>query len=70
MFSESSENKLKVISGNVITLNSAVTLTVGAHTAIDYDDYTTNTTDQQDGAAYISDSTHSLSNSDEGHRYT
>ncbi len=61
---------IQSISGNVVTLNSAVSLTVGNHTAMDYDDYATTTNDQQAGAAFIADSDHEFSDADTGHRYT
>tara|TARA_Y100001938_G_scaffold27056_1_gene36448 strand:- start:765 stop:3539 length:2775 start_codon:yes stop_codon:yes gene_type:complete len=69
-YSTREQKTITNIVGNVITLNTAVSLTVGSYTAIDYDDYDQVTSDQKLEAAYISDSTHTLSNADEGHRYT
>lgn len=60
---------ITAISGNVITLDTAVSLTVGDFTALDFDEYATNTTDQKDGASYIAGSGGSFSNSDPGNRY-
>jgi hypothetical protein len=61
---------IDAISGNTVTLSSAVSLTVGSWTAMDFDDYASAITSQRDGAAFISDSAHQLSTGDDGMRYT
>ena len=69
-YSTREQKTITAISGNDITLNSAVSLTVGSHTAMDYDIHANVTANQKLAAAYVSDSAHSLSNGDDGHRYT
>ncbi len=70
-YSSRETHVVESVSGNVITLSYAVTLTVGSYTAIDFEDFGNldPNDDQRNTAAFIADSSHQLSD-EEGHRYT
>lgn len=59
---------IQAISGNVVTLDSALSLTVGSYTAMDYDTYILVQDSQADGAAFIA-SGGDFSDGDPAHRY-
>lgn len=69
-YSTRESKTITAISGNTVTLNSAVSLTVGSFTAMDYDEYAIATSGQRADAAFISSAAHELSNGDDGMRYT
>lgn len=59
---------IQAIAGNVVTLDSALSLTVGSYTAMDYDTYILVQASQADGAAFIA-SGGDFSDGDPAHRY-
>ena len=59
---------IQAISGNVVTLNSALSLTVGSYTAMDYDSYILAQDSQASSAAFMS-AFGDFSDGDPAHRY-